>query len=111
MEETLQEAKGEVGLGHYEVRSWTGWRHHMTLCVLALLFVVTEQVRMGKKSPAVTASQVRALFTELLRHPRPTYREIARKVSEALRRNEEARIYAWYAKIGQFPPRKLKDTG
>jgi SRSO17 transposase len=49
VEETLQEAKGEVGLGHYEVRSWTGWRHHMTLCVLALLFVVTEQVRMGKK--------------------------------------------------------------
>ena len=49
VEETLQEAKGEVGLGHYEVRSWTGWHHHMTLCVLALLFVVLEQLRMGKK--------------------------------------------------------------
>jgi hypothetical protein len=59
----------------------------------------------------VTASQVRAIFTELLRHPRPTYREIARKVSEVLRRNEEARIYAWHTKTGQFPPRKLKDTG
>lgn len=50
VEETLQEAKGEVGLAHYEVRSWTGWRHHMTLCVLALLFVVLEQLRMGKKN-------------------------------------------------------------
>ena len=49
VEETLQEAKGEVGLAHYEVRSWTGWHQHMTLCVLALLFVVLEQLRMGKK--------------------------------------------------------------
>jgi SRSO17 transposase len=50
VEETLQEGKGEVGLGHYEVRSWTGWHHHMTLCVLALLFVVLEKVRLGKKN-------------------------------------------------------------
>jgi SRSO17 transposase len=50
VEECLQAGKGEVGLGHYEVRSWTGWHHHRTLCLLALLFVVLEQVRLGKKN-------------------------------------------------------------
>lgn len=50
VEEVLQEGKGEVGLGHYEVRSWTGWHHHMTLCLLALLFVVLEKLRLGKKN-------------------------------------------------------------
>lgn len=50
IEEGLQEAKGEVGLGHYEVRSWTGWHHHMTLCLLALLFVVLEKLQLGKKN-------------------------------------------------------------
>lgn len=50
VEEGLQEAKGEVGLGHYEVRSWTGWHHHMTLCLLALLFVVLEKLQLGKKN-------------------------------------------------------------
>ena len=44
------EGKGEVGLDHYEVRSWTGWHHHMTLCLLALLFVVLEKLRLGKKN-------------------------------------------------------------
>ena len=29
IEQVLQEAKGEVGLGHYEVRSWVGWHHPM----------------------------------------------------------------------------------
>jgi SRSO17 transposase len=52
VEETLQDGKGEVGLGQYEVRSWTGWHHHMTLCMLALLFVVLEKVRLGKKNPS-----------------------------------------------------------
>jgi SRSO17 transposase len=51
VEETLQESKGEVGLSHYEVRSWTGWHHHMTLCFLALLFLVLERLRLGKKNP------------------------------------------------------------
>jgi len=50
VEETLQEGKGEVGLGHYEVRSWTGWHHHMTLCFLALLFLVLERLQLGKKN-------------------------------------------------------------
>jgi len=50
VEEGLQEAKGEVGLGHYEVRSWTGWHHHITLCLLALLFVVLEKLQLGKKN-------------------------------------------------------------
>ena len=54
---------------------------------------------------------MRAIFTELLRNPRPTYKEIARKVSDVLRRNEEARIYAWHGKTGQFPGRKFEDTG
>jgi SRSO17 transposase len=50
VEELLQEGKGEVGLGHYEVRSWRGWHHHMTLSLLALWFLQTERLRLGKKN-------------------------------------------------------------
>lgn len=51
IEEVLQEAKGEVGLGHYETRSWVGWHHHMTLSLLALWFLSGERRRIGKKNP------------------------------------------------------------
>ena len=50
VEELLRQAKGEVGLGHYEVRSWVGWHHHMTLSLLALWFLQTEQWRLGGKN-------------------------------------------------------------
>jgi SRSO17 transposase len=51
VEELLGEGKGEVGLGHYEVRSWVGWHHHMTLSLLALWFLQTERLRLGGENP------------------------------------------------------------
>jgi SRSO17 transposase len=39
VEESIQTAKGEVGLDHYEVRSWTGWYRHMTLAMWAQAFL------------------------------------------------------------------------
>jgi SRSO17 transposase len=51
VEEVLQEGKGEVGLGHYEVRGWAGWHHHITLALLALWFLILERGRMGGENP------------------------------------------------------------
>ena len=55
VESGFEEAKGEVGLDHYEVRSWTGWYRHITLAMwaLALLTVMragTIAVEAFKKS-------------------------------------------------------------
>jgi SRSO17 transposase len=50
IEQMLEEGKGEAGLGHYEVRSWVGWHHHVTLALLALWFLVLEKGRAGKKT-------------------------------------------------------------
>lgn len=50
MEELLGQGKGEVGLGQYEVRSWVGWHHHMTLSLLALWFLQLERLRLGGKN-------------------------------------------------------------
>ena len=51
VEDLLQLGKGEVGLGHYEVRSWVGWHHHMTLSMLAMWYLSMERERMGEKNP------------------------------------------------------------
>jgi SRSO17 transposase len=56
VEEVLQEGKGEVGLAQYEVRSWVGWHHHMTLALLALWFLTWERRRLGGKNPGADTS-------------------------------------------------------
>jgi SRSO17 transposase len=55
VESSFEAAKGEVGLDHYEVRSWTAWYRHITLVMwaLALLTVMragTIAVEVLKKS-------------------------------------------------------------
>jgi SRSO17 transposase len=50
VEEAFENAKGEVGLDHHEVRAWRGWHHHMTASLMALWFLVRERRRLGKKS-------------------------------------------------------------
>jgi SRSO17 transposase len=37
----FEEAKGEVGLAHYEVRSWHGWYRHITLALFAHALLAT----------------------------------------------------------------------
>jgi len=49
IEQMLEHGKGEAGLDHYEVRSYVGWHHHMTLSLLALWFLSLERLTMGKK--------------------------------------------------------------
>jgi len=50
VEQSLELAKGDVGLDEYEVRSWVGWHHHMTLSLLSLLFLVGERIRIKKNA-------------------------------------------------------------
>ena len=49
IEQALEMGKGDVGLDEYEVRSWVGWHHHMTLSIMALWFLVQEQRWLKKK--------------------------------------------------------------
>jgi SRSO17 transposase len=56
IEEMLQEGKGEVGLADYEVRSWVGWHHHMTLSLLALWFVTRQRRRLGGENTGADAA-------------------------------------------------------
>jgi len=47
VDQDYEEMKGEVGLDHFEGRSWQGWHHHVTLVTLAYAFLMLE--RMGNK--------------------------------------------------------------
>jgi SRSO17 transposase len=56
----FEEAKGEVGLAHYEVRSWHGWYRHITLALFAHAFLATIRA----EGIDIEASQKGALGTE-----------------------------------------------
>ncbi len=71
IETIFEEAKGEVGFDHYEMRSWLGWHHHMLLVSLAHHFLVRLRIRFQDQAPALTIYQVRLLLASVL--PKPTF--------------------------------------
>ncbi|MGD1102640.1 MAG: IS701 family transposase [Terriglobia bacterium] len=48
IEQDDRQLKEELGLDHYEGRSWTGWHHHVTLVMLAHAFLTLEKLRSKK---------------------------------------------------------------
>ena len=60
VEESLETAKGEVGLDQYEVRKWTGWYRHITLALLAHTFLTVTRAQAvgndGQKGGAWTST-------------------------------------------------------
>jgi len=45
IERTYEDLKGELGLDHFEGRSFPGWHHHVSVVICCYAFVVAERVR------------------------------------------------------------------
>jgi SRSO17 transposase len=69
IETLFEESKGEVGLDHYENRSWLGWHHHMLLAALAHFFLVRMRCHFQEQAPALTIYQMRVLVVSVLPKP------------------------------------------
>ena len=49
IETEFETEKGDVGLDEYETRSWSGWHHHIAMCLLGGAFLLSLQQDWGKK--------------------------------------------------------------
>ncbi len=48
VEQGYQQLKDELGLDHFEGRSWQGWHHHVTMTMLAFAFLTLEGLYVKK---------------------------------------------------------------
>ncbi len=46
IERDYQELKDEIGIDHFEGRSWRGFHHHAALCIAAYGFIAAERARL-----------------------------------------------------------------
>jgi len=78
IEESFQAGKGLTGLDEHQVRRWTSWHRWTILAMLAHAFLaVTAATARTQTHPApgliaLTANEIRHLFTRLLNHTRHT---------------------------------------
>jgi SRSO17 transposase len=65
VEECFAEAKGEVGLDHYEVRRWEAWHRYITLCLLAHAFLVAVRIAARDEEGARARGAKRGISTPI----------------------------------------------
>jgi len=64
IEQQYQDLKSELGLDHFEGRTYHGWHHHVVLSAVAYAFLQTER-RRRRAAAALTFPQVRAIVQEI----------------------------------------------
>jgi SRSO17 transposase len=67
IERCFEAAKGEVGLDHYEVRSWTGWYRHITLVMWALALLAVLRAAPLPVTPVPKKRESRSTPSSLAR--------------------------------------------
>ena len=85
IEQHYQDLKTELGLDHFEGRTYPGWQHHMVISAVAYAFVQRERMR-PRDGPRLTFPQARAfvqeIFTGLLFISRPRYMQWMRQAEQ-----------------------------
>lgn len=64
IEQQYRELKDELGLDHFEGRSYPGWNHHAVLAAITFLFLQLERRR--QTTPLPTFPEIRALVREVM---------------------------------------------
>jgi SRSO17 transposase len=82
IERAIQDAKGEAGLADYELRSWRGWHHHMTMTILAMLLLLELQLDWKPKAPNLTIQDVREILEVILPKREMTPDEILKIIQQ-----------------------------
>ena len=91
IERVFEDAKGELGMADYQVRSWLGWHHHMTMTFLSMLFMLTLLLEMVNKATGLTIQDVREILEVTLPKKQVTEDEMLNLLEQKLKAKESAR--------------------
>ena len=58
VERSFEDAKTSCGMAQYQVRKWQGWHHHISLVMLAMLFLFEERVQHQNDLPLLTCQDI-----------------------------------------------------
>jgi hypothetical protein len=103
IETCFEQAKGEVGLDHYQVRTWTGWYRHVTLALLAYAYLVAIRANTSAHAhtPADTLSEASADPANLIPLTVPEVRRLHNALAESEYEREHRQRWSYWRRKHQ----------
>jgi SRSO17 transposase len=87
VERAFEDAKGECGLADYQALGWRSWHHHVTIVMLAMLFIVEQRVACKPSLELLTPRDIVEMLKETLpRKPQGKDALVARIIQRHERR-------------------------
>jgi SRSO17 transposase len=66
VERAFEDAKGECGLADYQALGWRSWHHHVTIVMLAMLFIVEQRLAQQPGLELLTPRDIVEMLKETL---------------------------------------------
>lgn len=76
VERGFQNAKEQLGMHQYQTRSWTAWHHHIALSLMALDFLLAQQLDLNSEYPLISCTDVKILIARSLSNNFNTYENL-----------------------------------
>jgi len=74
-------------MGQYQARGWRSWHHHMTMVMLAMQFMLEQQIKNSADYPLLSSNDI----VELLTHYLPNRKVSEEEIFEQLQMRHERR--------------------
>jgi len=95
VERPFQDAKNECGTGDCQVRGWLGWNHHMTMVMLAMLFMIEQRFNYQNSIPLLSCADITILLKSILPRRDITEAEILRQLDKRHKKRQASIDYAY----------------
>jgi len=103
VERCFEDGKSECGMADYQVRLWNAWHHHMAMVMMAMLFMLSERLRMKNQCPLLSCADIERLLAaflprrdaspeQVLSHMRRRHEMRRRAIESHTKRNAERRF-------------------
>ena len=66
VERCFEDGKSQCGMADYQLRLWNAWHHHMALVMMAMLFMLSEKLRMQEQCPLLSCADIERLLATFL---------------------------------------------
>lgn len=66
VERSIEDGKSELGMVHYQVRSWQALEHHLAMTMMALAFCLKQRIAHKHQRPLLSCADIRDILCHLL---------------------------------------------
>lgn len=94
VERPFQDAKNECGMGDYQARGWLAWHHHMTMVMMAMLFMIEQRLHHQLEVPLLSCADITTLLKSILPRRDVTMDEILRQLEKRHKKRQASTDYA-----------------